>query len=255
MAAKLDWALDLAIFSRENKSYIRLYSCVLVGELSTSSLKSIAQGFFAMTAAISLFSILAIIRGGDAWLGLLYLLILLMPLSGAAYLWRRGKNTFSLKVDSYEKGSNFLFALQGVALACWIYDVATTYYAIDVARIAYEVNPLGWPLGAIGALVYYAPTVLLTYVLLFRIREKISLYAAIPMTLVVLCMGVMNLNAGIGNFHFFLTSAWLPTEIRYNLLVVIVAVDLVYAATLATAARRQIFHEQGNLNPSKKRLP
>jgi hypothetical protein len=208
-----------------------------------------------MTAAIALFCILVIIRGGDAWLGLLYLLILLIPISSAAYMWRRRKNTFSLQVGSYEKGSNFLFALQGAALACWVYDLATTYYAIDVARIAYEVNPLGWPLGAIGALVYYAPTVILTYVLLFRVKERISVYAAIPMTLVVLCMGSMNLNAGIGNFNFFLTSACLPTGIRYNLLAIILLADLVYAATLATVARRQIFHKQGNFNPSKKKLP
>jgi hypothetical protein len=46
-----------------------------------------------------------------------------------------------------KKWGNLLFTLQGRALACCIYDLATTYYAIDIAKNAYETNPLGCPLG------------------------------------------------------------------------------------------------------------
>ncbi len=140
-------------------------------------------------------------------------------------------------------------------MAFWAYDLATTFYAIDVARVAYEVNPLGWPLGALGALTYYAPTVVLTYVLLFRIRQKTSLYAAVPIAAVALLMGSMNLNAAIGNFQFFLAYASIPVGIRYNLFAVILAVDLVYAATLGLAVRRQFSHKQCNLVPVKNNLP
>jgi hypothetical protein len=143
--------------------------------------------------------------------------------------------------------SNFLFSLLGVSLAFWAYDLATTFYAIDVARVAYEVNPLGWPLGALGAFTYYAPTVVLTYMLLFRIRQKTSLYAAVPIAVVALLMGSMNLHAAIGNFQFFLTYAFIPAGIRYNLLFFVIAVDLVYAAVLGLAIRRQLLHRQATL--------
>jgi hypothetical protein len=206
-----------------------------------------------MTAVTSIFSIAALFRSGDAWLGLLYLLILLIPLSGAAFFWRRRKMGSTPKVDSYWKWSSFLFALLGVALACWVYDLATTFYAIDIARVAFEVNPLGWPLGALGAFAYYGPTVTLTYVLLFRIRQKMSLYAAVPITLVALYMAAMNLNAGVGNFAFFLENAALSVGIRYNLLALVATVDLAYAVMLAKAIKSNGFQKKTkNLNPWRK---
>jgi hypothetical protein len=91
--------------------------------------------------------------------------------------------------------------MQGVALACWMFDLATTYYAVDVKQVAVEINPLGWPLGILGALAYYGPTLLLSYVLLFRMKEKISFYAAVPMTVVAVYMGLMNLHAGTLNLQ------------------------------------------------------
>ena len=221
--------------------------------MRTNSLKSIATGFFGMAAVVSIFSIIALVRSGNAWLGLLYLMILIIPLSGGAYLWRSGKNSFSQKGDSYGKWSGILFALLGLALACWAYDLATTFYAIDVARVAFEVNPLGWPLGALGAFAYYGPTVVLTYVLLFKIRQKMSLYAAVPITIVALCMGAMNLNAGVGNFSFFLENASVSAGIRFNLLALIAAVDLAYAAIMVKATRNSVLQKKTkNLNPWRK---
>ena len=221
--------------------------------MRTNALKSIAKGFFAMTAATSIFSITALVRSGDAWLGLLYFLILIIPLSAAVYFWRGRRNRVSIRADSYGEWSHILFALLGVALACWAYDLATTFYAIDVARVAFEVNPLGWPLGALGALAYYGPTVTLTYVLLFRIRQKMSLYAAVPMTIVALCMGAMNLNAGVNNFGFFLDTASLSAGIRYNLLALIAVVDLAYAAIMTKLVRNNVLQEKTkNLNPLRK---
>jgi len=146
-----------------------------------------------------------------------------------------------------------LFALLGVALACWAYDLATTFYAIDVARVAFEVNPLGWPMGALGALAYYGPTVVLTYVLLFKVRQKMSLYAAVPITLVALSMGAMNLNAGVGNFGFFLEYASISASIRINLLALVAAVDLAYVALMAKVARNSVLQKKTkNLNPLRK---
>ncbi|HTY75574.1 MAG TPA: hypothetical protein VMD05_08415, partial [Candidatus Nanoarchaeia archaeon] len=125
------------------------------------------------------------------------------------------------------------------ALACWAYDLATTFYAINVARVAAEINPLGWPLGALGAFAYYFPTVILTYILLFRLREKISFYAAVPMTVVALLMSSMNLNAGIGNFAFFVWTASLSAPISYNLTAFVAILDLVFVAILLSASRKK----------------
>jgi hypothetical protein len=221
-------------------SIISNYTAVVCGEhVHLKPLKSLAMGFLAMTAAISLYSIITLICNGDAWLGLLYLMILMSPLSFGVYLWR-SQTAHASKSSSSEKPSIILFALQGAALACWAYDLGTTFYAINVARFATEINPLGWPLGAVGALSYYAPTVILTYVLLFRLRAKISFYAAIPITAVALLMGSMNLNAGIGNFTFFVWTASLSIPMRYYLMAFIAMVDLAYAAIFASVSRRRM---------------
>jgi hypothetical protein len=203
------------------------------------ALKSLAVGFLAMTAAVSMYSIVTLICSGDAWLGLLYLLILMFPLSFGVYL-SRSPSAHASKPSSSEKHGNILFALQGAAVACWAYDLATTFYAINVARVATEINPLGWPLGAVGALLYYAPTVILTYVLLYRLRAKISVYAAFPITAVALLMGSMNLNAGVGNFTFFVWTASLSAPTRYYFLALIATVDLAFVAIFALASRKRM---------------
>lgn len=192
------------------------------------------MGFLAMTAGISLYSIITLICSGDAWLGLLYFMVLMVPLSFGIYSWH-SHMAQAPRLSLSEKHGGFLFALQGAAMACWAYDLATTFYAINVARVATEINPLGWPLGAVGALSYYAPTVILTYVLLFRLKAKISFYAAIPITAVALLMGAMNLNAGVGNFTFFVWTASLSSPMRYYLMGLMATVDLVYAAVFASA--------------------
>ncbi len=83
-------------------------------------LKSLGQMFLATVGVISIFSILALIRSGDAWLGLTYLLILMLPLSGFSYLWWQNRSRPQLHVDSYVRWSNFLFSLLGVSLAFWV---------------------------------------------------------------------------------------------------------------------------------------
>jgi hypothetical protein len=194
------------------------------------SLKSLAQGFLVTTGLIWIFNIAALFEGGDAWLGLMYLLILLIPASSLTYLKLKNTNP-KIVPETSEKWRNLLFSFQGVALAFWMFDIATTLYAINVTGLATELNPLGWPLGILGAFTYYAPTLVFSYVLLFKIKESSSLYAAIPMTLVTLGMGMMNLVAGAQNFQVFVDTAALVTGIRYGLLALIVTVNL--AVTLA----------------------
>lgn len=86
-----------------------------------------------------------------------------------------------------------------VPLSFWMFDVITTYYAIDYLGVAGEMNPLGWPLGALGALVFYIPAILFTHVLLFRIRNSYSSWAALLITILALGAGVLNLLAAVHN--------------------------------------------------------
>jgi hypothetical protein len=203
--------------------------------------KSLAQGFLAATGLIWIFIIIALFEGGDAWLGLMYMLILLIPASSITYLKIKNINS-KTAVDSSEKWRSLLFSFQGVALAFWMFDIATTFYNINVTGLATEINPLGWPLGILGAFAYYGPTVPLTYVLLFKIKESISLYAAIPMTLITLGMGTMNLVAGAQNFQVFVDTAALQMGVRYELLTLIVMVNL----AVPLALRRMVTQPKNN---------
>jgi hypothetical protein len=87
------------------------------------SLKCLAQGFLVATGLIWIFNVAALIHGGDAWLGLLYLLILLIPASSITMLKLKNKNHQSLDVSM--KWRNLLFSFQGVACAFWMFDIVT----------------------------------------------------------------------------------------------------------------------------------
>jgi hypothetical protein len=176
---------------------------------------------------------------GDAWLALLYLLVLLIPVSSLTYLKVKNVNPQSTP-DASAKWRNLLFSFQGIALAFWMFDIATTFYAINVTGLAVELNPLGWPLGILGAFAYYAPTLVFSYVMLFKMKEKLSLYAAIPLTLITLGMGAMNLLAGAQNFQVFVDNATLATEMRYGFLSLILSMDLAVPLALKQVVTTQL---------------
>ncbi len=194
-------------------------------------LKSLAEGFLVASALIWILNVAALIHGGDAWLGIIYLLILLMPASMLMYL-RLKKASPKVMPDGWAKWRNLLFSMQGVALGFWMYDIMTTFYAINVTGLAIELNPLGWPLGILGAFAFFGPTLVFSYVLLFKMTENFSFYAAILLTLLTLGMGAMNLVAGAQNFQVFVDTAVLATEIRYALLGLVVTADLAFALSL-----------------------
>jgi hypothetical protein len=188
--------------------------------LAMKSLKSLGQGVLIAAGLIWSFNIASLFENGDAWLALLYLLILAVPVSTLLYIKLKNTNPRA-NVETREKWRNLLFSVQGAALAFWAFDVATTFYAINVTGLAVELNPLGWPLGILGALIYYGPTFVFSYVLLFKIKESITLYAAIPLTLLTLAMSTMNLMAGAQNFQVFIDTATLATGVSFGLLAVI----------------------------------
>ena len=197
-------------------------------------LKSLVVGFSAMTSLVWTCNAIILLRNQITWLLTFGLVAMLLSLSSAVSLWFSKKgHAKAEKADSAERWRTMLFSLQGAALACWIFDLATTYYAIDVTHKAWEINPLGWPLGILGALAYYGPTLILSYVLLFRIRGSVALYAAIPITSVALYMGLMNLHAGTLNLQIFTGMASVVAELGYGLLALILAAGFTFPRLIA----------------------
>ncbi len=199
------------------------------------SLKSLGEGFLVATGVIWSFNIVSLFRNGDAWLAMLYLLILAAPVSTLLYFKLKKPKPLAA-AERRDRWRSLLFSVQGVALAFWAFDILTTFYAINVTGLAVELNPLGWPLGILGAFAYYGPTVAFSYILLFKTKESISFYAAVPLTLVTLGMGAMNLLAGAQNFQVFVDTAALAVGIRWGLLSVICTVCLTVPFALKRAA-------------------
>jgi Mg2+ and Co2+ transporter CorA len=105
------------------------------------------------------------------------------------------------KFNGSEKLGRILLCLYIVTFAFWAFDVSTTFYAINVLGVAEEENPLGWPFGVWGALIFYVPALIFTYLLLFKVKNKYSPWAATLITALALLSGILNLVAGLHNLN------------------------------------------------------
>ncbi|MFX0108303.1 MAG: hypothetical protein ACFE7R_08470 [Candidatus Hodarchaeota archaeon] len=105
----------------------------------------------------------------------------------------------SLEEGILYRNARFLPFLYIIPLCCWTFDVITTLYAINYLRVAGEMNPLGWPFGAWGALIFYCPALIFTFFLSSRKQGKLSIWVAAVITAIAIGLGLMNLAAGIHN--------------------------------------------------------
>jgi hypothetical protein len=166
---------------------------------------------------------------------------MLLPITSLVVL--KLSNFNHLTLDRTLNWRLLLFSFQGVALAFWAFDLLTTFYAINISGIAIEVNPLGWPLGILGAATFYLPALVGSYVLLFKLNGKAPLYAAIPFTLLTLTMSAMNLLAGAQNFQVFVDTAAIASTTRLGLVASLACFDLAIPLTLrylATHPKQQL---------------
>jgi hypothetical protein len=165
------------------------------------SIGDFAKGFLTMTVVIWILNIVAFFVLGKTFAALLFLLILIIPVSIVAYeswKWRiRKKN-----VNRLDRLRQILISMYGVSFACWIFDISSTYYAINILGVAAEQNPLGWPFGALGALIFYIPAIVFTYLLLFKVKQKYAILVATIITVLTLHLGFLNFVAGGQNFGF-----------------------------------------------------
>lgn len=193
-------------------------------------LRDFARGFLAIIVAILVLDIITVVVLGHTWMTLLFALVLLIPLSIVAYEYSKCRKSRREKVSSTERLKQILVSLYGVSFACWMFDVGTTYYAVDVLGVAAEQNPLGWPIGAVGALIFYVPTFIFTYLLLFRFKQRYSILAAVLLTASALWLGAMNLIAGFQNAGCCSSyPSSISIEFYSHLFVVFIAMGSIYA--------------------------
>jgi hypothetical protein len=95
----------------------------------------------------------------------------------------------------------FLPCVYVVPFVFWMFDVATTFLAINVYGIAEEANPLGWPWGALGGLVFYVPAFVFTYWLSHNEKSKYKLLVAVLITGLACLVGITNFFAGLHNLN------------------------------------------------------
>ncbi|XHH08690.1 MAG: hypothetical protein ACFCUE_14145 [Candidatus Bathyarchaeia archaeon] len=174
--------------------------------------KNVAQGFIVTASAIGIFETVAANFLPNLWLALLLSIVLVVPLVVNLWMaWRhfRIKKPMQAKV---KQTKNVLMALQGFGFACWFFDVLSTTLVIDVKHASSELNPLGWPLSALGALAYFVPISFVAYYLLFRLKSKESFYAAVVLTGVSVFMGLRNFGASIYNLSGVGTFAGYPED-------------------------------------------
>lgn len=159
-------------------------------------LSDFAEGFLAMTVVIWILNIITVVPFGHMWMGLSYFFVLLIPVSMILYAHLKRRNS---DIDGLRR---ILLSLFGVCIACWVFDVVTTHYVVNIIGRAEELNPLGFPFGVFGALIFYGPASVFIYVLLFKLKHRLSLLTAFLLAFLSLYMGFMNLRAGLENLGF-----------------------------------------------------
>jgi hypothetical protein len=184
----------------------------------------LVNGFLAMTVTIWMLNIATFFILAKTNVALLIALLIPILVLAHEYLKFRGRKEIA---QGWDKLKHILIFIYGVCFACWMFDVGSTYYAVDVLGVAAEQNPLGWPLGGLGALAFYVPALTFTYFLLNKIKQRHALVAAVLVTILASYMGIMNLFAGFSNFSFFTYSVVLSLEAFWYLLFIVIAINCI----------------------------
>lgn len=207
-------------------------------------LTDFANGILVMAVILLSLSIVTCFVQAYTWLIPFFLLILLIPVSIIAHEFQRFMNK-KQRAARLDRLKHILIASYGACLACWAFDVALTSYAINAMGIASELNPLGWPLGAVGALIFYVPAFVFTYFLSFRMKQKHSILAALIVTILSLYIGFMNFIAAGQNFSLILAYLAPPSLATYvYLFSIALVVDAVYAFVFIKLTRIQFLKKK-----------
>jgi len=165
--------------------------------------KSVLQGFIALASVIWLITCVWVASNVNmnTWLGLGLFLFLAVPFSICGTVYLKGFKERKSAQTAVKKAKNVLMSLQGFGFACWFFDVISTFFVINLNQSGSELNPLGWPFSALGALVYYIPITFVVYYLLYKVKSKESFYVTVAVTGISLFMGARNLSAALYNLR------------------------------------------------------
>lgn len=204
--------------------------------LGMGVLTDIANGFLAMTVCIWMLNAITLLALAKTDLAFLFLLVLMIPILVLIYQYSRFRRRNG-RILSRNGSNQILMFVYGACFACWIFDVGSTFYAINVLGVATEQNPLGWPLGLLGPLAFYIPAFAFSSFLLKRKTQRFAYPATLAITALALYMGMMNLFAGFSNFSFFGQYA-VPSFVSFwGLLCVALAIDFVCAIAFLKKAK------------------
>jgi uncharacterized membrane protein YidH (DUF202 family) len=167
-----------------------------------SQAKSVTSGFIAVASAICLFVTLLWLPIYVNWgVGLALFAFLAVPfLINSYFAVKRFRQKKQDDPAGVKKAKNLLMAMQGFGFACWFFDVLSTIFVINILRSGQELNILGWPYSALGALAFYIPITFVAYFLLFKVKSKESFYATVAITALTVFMGLRNLWGSLYNF-------------------------------------------------------
>jgi hypothetical protein len=169
--------------------------------------------------------------------GLTGLVILVVPF---AMVSRQFIKKFRQKEEkdqkTIKKVKDLLISLQGFGIACWFFDIFTTFFALDIIRYGsgnllwskyVEVNPLGWPLGLVVGLIAYLPSSLADYYLLYKIKTKESFLGALFIAGLSFGVGFINLFSGIANSYAFALGSISHAGVFFSWIFLIVSVSVI----------------------------
>jgi len=189
-----------------------------------SKAENVAHGFLVTAGVICLFAT----AGWQAfysnlWADLLLFLLLAVPISIQILMVLEDLEEKRPTQTKVKQTKSILMALQGVGFACWFLDIISTIFTVNINQTGSELNPLGWPLSALGGLAYYVPITFVVYYLLYQDKSKETFYGAVALTAITLFMSARNLNAGLHNFIQIasFSSSTAESEIVYIWIVIL----------------------------------
>jgi len=199
-------------------------------------LRDFTRVFLLATITILILSVIIFFVLGTALMTLFFLLVLSAPVSIMICRYGNRKTEKSNLLDMLRQ---ILVSMHGISFTFWMFDVGITYYVLDVLSVNIEVNPLGWPLGALGALLFYIPAMIFTYLLLFKIEKIYALLVAMILTVLTLYLGFQNFIAGGQNLSFIDPSASSVSEVYSYLFVAVLACNITYVLAFSWVNLRE----------------
>jgi hypothetical protein len=229
-------ALVILKFKNRINNFIRILGEEDADSAHSGQLENFAKGVLSTTSIIWIvYCLLLIVTSTSLLFGSIGLIVLVVPFGMVSYQFiKKVRQKEENTQKTIKKVKDLLISLQGFGIACWLFDIFTTFFALDVIRQAnsyylwskyVEVNPLGWPLGIVVGLIAYVPSGLAVYYLLYKIKTTESLIAALFIAGLSFGVGFINLFSGIVNSYAFALGSISNAQVFFCWIFLIVSIS------------------------------